>query len=85
MGIKNLIMDIVNAIPLDDPEGFHTRMIAEGVKSILYQCNTLKKYWDEEIELSEGLIQKIVEESKKVMVDFSLIFKRDYHRLSQTI
>jgi len=52
--------------PFEEPEAYHVCMIIEGVRVILNQCPTFEKYYDEEFELTEEIVNKLIEEVKQV-------------------
>lgn len=53
--------------PFEEPEAFHVCMIIEGVSYLLSQCDTVGgDNWNEEIELTEEIINTILEELAEV-------------------
>lgn len=53
--------------PFEKPEAFHCLMIIEGVAHLLSQCDTVGgDNWNEEIELTEEIINTILEELAEV-------------------
>lgn len=46
--------------PFENPEAWMVCMIIEGVNSILGQCDVVEDFWNDEIELTEEIIQKIL-------------------------
>jgi hypothetical protein len=52
--------------PFENPEAFHVVMIIEGVNNILNQCETIQENWNDEIELTDEVINKLIEEVEDV-------------------
>ena len=52
--------------PFGDPEGYMVGMVIAGVESILSQCATVDENWNNHIELTEEVIEKIEEEVAEV-------------------
>ena len=54
--------------PFEEPEAFHVCMIIHGVENILNQCETVtdNENWNNEIEFTDELIDKIIEEVQMV-------------------
>lgn len=48
--------------PFDNPEAYMVCMVIEGVQSILAQTEVINSAWNDEIELTEDVINKIIEE-----------------------
>lgn len=47
--------------PFENPEAWMVCMIIEGVNAILGQCETVEEFWNDETELTEEIIDKILE------------------------
>ncbi len=56
--------------PFDDPEAFMVCMVIGGVASMLSQCATIDESWNDEIELTADIIEKIKEEVAEVTAQF---------------
>ena len=56
--------------PFDDPEAFMVCMVIEGVASMLSQCATIDENWNDSIELTAEIIEKIKEEVAEVTARF---------------
>lgn len=56
--------------PFESPEAFIVCMVIEGVNSLLNQSSFINKNWDNEIELTEENINKIIKEIKDFEVEF---------------
>lgn len=55
--------------PFESPEAFHCLMVIEGVVYLLSQCDTVAGCnWNEKIELTEEIINAILEELAEVIV-----------------
>lgn len=52
--------------PFENPEGFHVCMIIEGVNNIMSNCATIEKYWNDELELTDEIIDNLINEVKQV-------------------
>ena len=52
--------------PFENPEGFHVCMIIEGVNNIMSNCATIEKYWNDELELTDEIIDTLINEVKQV-------------------
>ena len=52
--------------PFENPEGFHVCMIIEGVNNIMNQCETITENWNDEIELTDEVIEKLIKEIEEV-------------------
>lgn len=50
----------VSQNPFENPEGWMVCMIIEGVNSILGQCDVVEEFWNDETELTDEIIQKII-------------------------
>lgn len=46
--------------PFENPEAWMVCMIIEGVNNILGQCDVVEEFWNDEIELTDEIIQKII-------------------------
>lgn len=55
--------------PFERPEAFHVCMIIQGVSSLLYQCSTIDKHWNDEIELTPKHIKKILKEIENLEIE----------------
>lgn len=56
--------------PFEEPEKFHVCMIIEGVNSLFGQCDTVEKFWNDEFELTQEVINKIIEEVDEKEIKF---------------
>ena len=56
--------------PFKNPEAYMVCMVIEGVNSLLSQSSFIDKNWDNEIELTEKNIKKIIREIKDFQVEF---------------
>lgn len=56
--------------PFSNPEAFMVRMIIEGVNSILSQCSYIDEHWNENIELTDEVIDEILSEIDDYEVRF---------------
>lgn len=52
--------------PFDNPEAYMVCMVIEGVRSILSQCATVDEQWDDKVELTGAVIDRILSEVKDV-------------------
>lgn len=55
--------------PFERPEAFHVCMIIEGVRSLLSQCSVIDEKWNEQIEITENVINSILEEIENFEVE----------------
>jgi len=55
--------------PFENPEAYHVCMIIEGVRSLLSQCKTVDKHWNDQIYLTSKVIKKILKEVKEFEVE----------------
>ena len=56
--------------PFESPEAFMVCMVIQGVNSLLSQISFIDKNWNNEIELTEKNIKKIIREIKDLKVEF---------------
>ena len=56
----------VSLNPFENPEGWMVCMIIEGVNNILGQCDVVEEFWNDETELTDEIIQKILVYVQKV-------------------
>lgn len=56
--------------PFANPEAFIVRMVIEGIKSILSQCEIIDENWNDEIELTPEVIETIKEQIEDKQVSF---------------
>lgn len=52
----------INLNPFNEPEKAHVWLLLESAQSLLSQCKTVDKFWNDSKELTEELINAIVEE-----------------------
>lgn len=52
--------------PFEEPEAFHVCMVIEGVNNILAQCKTVEAHWNDQIKLTNTMINRIIKEVKTV-------------------
>ena len=52
--------------PFENPEAWMVCMIIEGVSAVFSQCTVIDNNWNNEIELTEEIIKKILEEVQEV-------------------
>lgn len=48
--------------PFERPEAFHVCMIIQGVSSLLSQCSIIDESWNNNIEITQEVIDSILEE-----------------------
>lgn len=48
--------------PFERPEAFHVCMIIQGVSSLLSQCSIIDESWNDNIEITQEVIDSILEE-----------------------
>lgn len=48
--------------PFERPEAFHVCMIIQGVSSLLSQCTVIDENWNEQLEITQEVIDSILEE-----------------------
>lgn len=56
--------------PFENAESFMVRMVIEGIKSILSQCEIIDENWNNEIELTPEVIETVKEQIKDKEVRF---------------
>ena len=56
--------------PFENPESYMVCMVIEGVNSLLSQSSFIDDNWNNEIELTEKNIKKIIQEIKDFEVEF---------------
>ncbi len=56
--------------PFESPEAFMVCMVIQGVNSLLSQISFIDKNWNNEIELTEKNIKKIIRKIKDLKVEF---------------
>ena len=56
--------------PFESPEAFMVCMVIQGVNSLLSQISFIDKNWNNEIELTEKNIKKIIRKIKDLEVEF---------------
>lgn len=52
--------------PFENPEAYMVCMVIEGVRSILSQCETVDEQWNDAVELTGTVIDRILSEVKDV-------------------
>lgn len=52
--------------PFESPEAYHVIMIIEGVNNIMNQCDTIQKNWNENIELTDEILDTLIKEVEAV-------------------
>ena len=56
--------------PFENPERFHVLMIIYGVERLINQCEFVQTHWDEEMEITEEIINNIINELDNYSIDF---------------
>ena len=56
--------------PFEEPESFHVCMIIAGVNNLLYQCDIISENYNEEIELTPQIIERIKDEVQDKEIQF---------------
>lgn len=57
--------------PFENPEAFHVCMIIEGVDRLCANCPTIENAWNDEIELTDEVIDQIIAEIKaQTVIEF---------------
>lgn len=52
--------------PFENPKAYMVCMVIEGVRSLLSGCDTVDGSWNDKIELTETVIERILNEVKEV-------------------
>lgn len=56
--------------PFENPEAYHVSMVIEGVQSLLSQCSVIEENWDDEIEITQEVVDSILSEIEDKVVEF---------------
>lgn len=56
--------------PFENPEGWMVCMIIEGVNSLITQCECVGKLWNDKVELTTEIADKICREIDDLSIDF---------------
>ena len=60
--------------PFNEPEKVHVWLLLEASQSLLSQCKTVDKFWNDEKEIDDELISSITEELNSLNVDEDNLF-----------
>ena len=60
--------------PFNEPEKAHVWLLLEASQSLLSQCETVDKFWNDEKEIDDELINSITEELNSLNVDEDNLF-----------
>ena len=60
--------------PFNEPEKVHVWLLLEASQSLLSQCKTVDKFWNDEKEIDDELINSITEELNSLNVDEDNLF-----------
>ena len=60
--------------PFNEPEKAHVWLLLEASQSLLSQCKTVDKFWNDEKEIDDELINSITEELNSLNVDEDNLF-----------
>ena len=60
--------------PFNKPEKAHVWLLLEASQSLLSQCKTVDKFWNDEKEINDELINSITEELNSLNVDEDNLF-----------
>ena len=60
--------------PFNEPEKAHVWLLLEASQSLLSQCKTVDKFWNDEKEIDDELINSIAEELNSLNVDEDNLF-----------
>lgn len=60
----------VSQNPFENPEAWMVCMIIEGCASLLSQCKCVDTIWNDEVELTEELVEQIKDEIKNLTIEF---------------
>ena len=60
--------------PFNEPEKTHVWLLLEASQSLLSQCKTVDKFWNDEKEINDELINSITEELNSLNVDEDNLF-----------
>ena len=60
--------------PFNEPERAHVWLLLEAAQSLLSQCKTVDKFWNDEKEIDDELISSITEELNSLNVDEDNLF-----------
>ena len=64
----------INLNPFNEPEKAHVWLLLEASQSLLSQCKTVAKFWNDEKEINDELINTITEELNSLDIDESVLF-----------
>ena len=64
----------INLNPFNEPEKAHVWLLLEASQSLLSQCKTVDKFWNDEREIDDELINSITEELNSLNVDEDNLF-----------
>lgn len=60
----------VSQNPFENPEAWMVCMIIEGCANLLGQCKCVDNIWNDEVELTEELVEQIKDEIKDLTIEF---------------
>lgn len=58
--------------PFENPEAYMVRMVCEGVNAIFTKCPTINEMWNDNVEMTEELINEIKEVAEGIDEDEDL-------------